>query len=377
MQFEQQAELTVDDLTDQLKMPFIRSDEILTVEQYTDKSVAVFGNTRKWSGNLKQLGGKFTAKLRSGPGWIFYKSKEQEVNNFVSAANGGAIEPLPEIEEVDAYQSQSTGTDLILEQYTDKSIAVFGNTLTWAANLKILGGKFNGNLKGRPGWIFPKTKEESIGEFVNSANEGIIQPAAREFTAQKQIIGESDSTMRLEQYTDKSVAIFGKTYNWAENLKEMGGKFNANLKGRPGWIFSKAKEAMVSDFVDHANNGLLKPGQKMDASIASKLPENVFETQKSAFSPADALSKLTKSRPTRPNAIATLNIVETNFVSGDNPLDFLNTTPITVVTPEASAPTVPFTIPETPKNSGLPSIPSLEEMQYAMPNIGGIPFIKM
>jgi hypothetical protein len=42
--------------------------------------------------------------------------------------------------------------------YSDKAIAVIGETRSIKEQLKSLGGKFNGFLKCGPGWIFPKTK---------------------------------------------------------------------------------------------------------------------------------------------------------------------------------------------------------------------------
>jgi len=60
--------------------------------------------------------------------------------------------------------------------YTDKSIAVFGETKPFATQLKAFGGKFNPNLKNGPGWIFSKTKEPELMEFINQVNQDLIQP---------------------------------------------------------------------------------------------------------------------------------------------------------------------------------------------------------
>ena len=68
------------------------------------------------------------------------------------------------------------------EYYSDKSIAVLGETKPWAANLRTLGGKFNGNLKGRPGWIFPRNKEAELMQFIGQAQQGLIQPMAQTIT---------------------------------------------------------------------------------------------------------------------------------------------------------------------------------------------------
>jgi hypothetical protein len=62
------------------------------------------------------------------------------------------------------------------EYYSDKSIAVFGDTKPWAEDLRVLGGKFNYNLKGRPGWIFQKAKENELVQLITNANSGSIQP---------------------------------------------------------------------------------------------------------------------------------------------------------------------------------------------------------
>ena len=57
--------------------------------------------------------------------------------------------------------------------YTEKSIIVYGESSRgYSTQLKNLGGRFNGNLKavekfeGGPGWIFPKTKEASVKDFL-------------------------------------------------------------------------------------------------------------------------------------------------------------------------------------------------------------------
>lgn len=62
------------------------------------------------------------------------------------------------------------------EYYSDKSIAVFGETKPFSAEMKTLGGKFNYNLGGRPGWIFPKSKETELMQFIANVNAGLYQP---------------------------------------------------------------------------------------------------------------------------------------------------------------------------------------------------------
>ena len=48
----------------------------LQLVDYSDKAVAVTGDTKPHAEALKRLGGRFNARLSCGPGWIFSKGKE-------------------------------------------------------------------------------------------------------------------------------------------------------------------------------------------------------------------------------------------------------------------------------------------------------------
>ena len=51
----------------------------LNIVEYSDKSVAVIGETKSIKDRLKAMGGVFNGKLRCGPGWIFHKNKTAEL----------------------------------------------------------------------------------------------------------------------------------------------------------------------------------------------------------------------------------------------------------------------------------------------------------
>lgn len=48
----------------------------LQIVDYSEKALAVTGDTKPHADALKRLGGRFNARLSCGPGWIFSKSKE-------------------------------------------------------------------------------------------------------------------------------------------------------------------------------------------------------------------------------------------------------------------------------------------------------------
>lgn len=59
----------------------------------------------------------------------------------------------------------------------------------------------------------------------------------------------------IEDYSDKSFVVRGETKEHKDALKTLGGKWNANLKGSGGWIFSKARKEDVERYLE---SGTLK-----------------------------------------------------------------------------------------------------------------------
>ena len=58
------------------------------IVNYSEKAIAVFGNTRQIKDQLKALGGRFNPRLtheeQKKAGWIFSKSKERELRDFLT-----------------------------------------------------------------------------------------------------------------------------------------------------------------------------------------------------------------------------------------------------------------------------------------------------
>jgi len=51
----------------------------LSLVEYSAKSVAVIGDTKTHKDTLKELGGKWNSRLKCGPGWIYPKTKVEEI----------------------------------------------------------------------------------------------------------------------------------------------------------------------------------------------------------------------------------------------------------------------------------------------------------
>lgn len=79
---------------------------------------------------------------------------------------------------------------LIVTEYTDKSVVVTGDTVFHSKNLQKLGGKFNPNLRIGAGWIFSKTRKESIETYIKT---GEILP----FVFNSKVVKDSESLTKV------------------------------------------------------------------------------------------------------------------------------------------------------------------------------------
>ena len=176
-----------------------------------------------------------------------------------------------------------------LEKYSDKCYALFGDTKEYKDQIKEIGGKYNPNLKGRAGWIFPLSKKDILDKFVSNLNspEKKVSSSGKDFTLtpinlnsqpitpqapikkvsrslltgkdfnlNESVITPSsldqfEDEITVEYYTPKSFAVFGNTKNYKNKLVELGGKYNPSLKGRAGWVFSNKNKSKVDEWYDN------------------------------------------------------------------------------------------------------------------------------
>jgi hypothetical protein len=110
----------------------------------------------------------------------------------------------------------------VVPNYSSKSFAVYGNTEPYEDTLRMLGGKKNRNLKGRPGWIFSNTKYESVMQFINQVQQKTVP-------------------IQIYRYDDQSIAIIGDATPYQDQFLQIGGRLFQMEDGRRIWIFSNDK----------------------------------------------------------------------------------------------------------------------------------------
>lgn len=109
----------------------------LEVTDYSDKAIAVFGDTKKYKDVFSSSGGMFNASLRytdgnRRPGWVYKKSEKENVLKLVNDINGGKFsspEEKEDFSDMDRSQrqapllvsgSKTKKTEVDLSQYVEK-----------------------------------------------------------------------------------------------------------------------------------------------------------------------------------------------------------------------------------------------------------------
>lgn len=87
----------------------------------------------------------------------------QEGRFFCNVATVEETKTAPNFEEVEV-----TAGEIQIVDYSEKAIAVIGDTKPIKDKLKELGGRFNFRLSCGAGWIFPKTKLEEVEAFLSA-----------------------------------------------------------------------------------------------------------------------------------------------------------------------------------------------------------------
>jgi hypothetical protein len=109
-------------------------------------------------------------------GWVvakekFYGNRAQYIDRYALIAGEEANICVKAQAHKSAAAPDTVTGDFIVVDYSEKAIAVFGDTKPLKDELKAIGGRFNPNLthddSKKAGWIFSKSKENKIRNLLN------------------------------------------------------------------------------------------------------------------------------------------------------------------------------------------------------------------
>lgn len=178
-------------------------------------------------------------------GWAVSKAGVPALEVLQIAAAEGRLFCDNEAPAVQEAAPVITGTVQIID-YSDKAIAVIGDTKPIKDKLKALGGKFNFRLSCGAGWIFPKVRLAAIEAALkpqprtedetiqDSPPEEINEPGARiEAEGQEE---EDTKGQDGEEFSNK-----GKTFATYEEAEKAAGLANVAKQGNRATLLEAAK----------------------------------------------------------------------------------------------------------------------------------------
>jgi len=107
-------------------------------------------------------------------------------------------------ESKESKDSSGESYDLLITDYSDKSLKVEGEaTKSFIPEWKSLGGRFNKNLEGGPGWIFSKKREEELLKIIEGIKTGNIIPSDPAKSSLKSLVDKIDRDMKRLSDNDR------------------------------------------------------------------------------------------------------------------------------------------------------------------------------
>lgn len=150
---------------------------------------------------------------------VFSMGDSMDVDYYAAAE-------IPELEKfVDNFQEGHFNGMEDIYEYSDNKVEI------------ILEGHILQNYK----YVFCKFKPES----EEQAKSRILREEHPNIEADEKAELKATEGLTFVDYSEKAFAIIGNTKPIKEQLKELGGRFNANLSCGAGWIFPKTREEKV------------------------------------------------------------------------------------------------------------------------------------
>ena len=172
---------------------------------------------------------------------------------------------------------------LYIVDYSEKAIAIFGETKYYKNKLSEIQGKFNASLNfknengetdKKAGWIFPKVRKDMVKQVVNDINSGKIE--------KEPSLSNKPKVVYKQDTTEIKVNSEETTYNNTSN---------SNTSNRDYVNISSLKEELFKDFVPKRDFMNL-------VSKIEKLEQELFILKNNSSSSKDSINTFKSSSKT-------------------------------------------------------------------------------
>lgn len=168
-------------------------------------------------------------------------------------------EPSKEANEAKTSESVATAEGLEIVDYSEKAIAVFGETKAIKDELKKLGGKFNPALKyngeKRAGWIFSKKQAEKVRALLAPAAEPAESVTLPEPPKEIDI---TDVLFEMEEKHETTAKIHQKRRKSLQDIINQTMRINGYAGNN--WYWSLKREKLIKKIYSHYVTNIHKLG---------------------------------------------------------------------------------------------------------------------
>jgi len=132
---------------------------------YTAKNYTIQGREKDFRENRIYISGNDLSNIKSDRRGD--KTTKKVVTGWVKLEQEKTEPQKTTIEQPQKTEAKQIVKNIQVVDYSDKAIAIIGDTKPIKDKLKDLGGRFNFRLTCGAGWIFPKTKRENLELLIN------------------------------------------------------------------------------------------------------------------------------------------------------------------------------------------------------------------
>lgn len=158
--------------------------------------------------------------------------------------------------------AKKDGDSIRIEVYSDRSFAVYGNTIALADQFKEHGGYFNQYLRGGAGWVFSNHREQEIRDIIANT----LNPKRRAAIEFNKNIDASKTVSKLSPCEFKE---------YLENIDKISGIGGYTTSSINVYTTATRSKYIRSKIVKYAESGILY--DLVDLSVLMKLMDDIMK----------------------------------------------------------------------------------------------------
>jgi hypothetical protein len=148
-------------------MSFVGKFKDMKVSDYSDRSIVVQGDTRPYKEDMKKLGGKYNSQLKGGPGWVFPKTNEKEINDFII----GGKRLVPEVDVKVCDERRKNSETPYSFSHANPSLGEFSILLS---TINKMSAKIN-NIELALNFLLTEDQKKTLNTIVNASTMSSVE----------------------------------------------------------------------------------------------------------------------------------------------------------------------------------------------------------